>query len=347
MKKRVIIFIVIGVIAAIAIALTLVLTLGQTSDIEITSYNWDSYLSQSEAWYKGDEAKAVAKDVLKYQLSDGGWRKDMANEEQTGSWGKSTVDNDATTSQIRFLAKMYKYTGNKKYLNACLKGIDLLINGQYSNGGWPQVFDDAGTYHAHITYNDGAMIHIMDIMRDVSNKSGDFAFIDDEYAAKAQTALEKGIRCILDTQIVVDGVKTAWCQQHDEFTLKPTSGRSYELASISASESVGIVNFLKGLPNKTDEIVQSINSAIEWMTEVQIYGIKVLNLTDDRVVIEDPEAGPLWARFYQIGTNTPIFVDRDGSLHYELAGISQERRAGYAWYGTWPKSLVEAGPIEK
>ncbi len=344
MKKRSVFIIVIEIM--VIIAASLILTSCKADDIEITSYDWKSYLKQSEDWFKGDEAKAVAKDVLKYQLSDGGWRKDMANEEETGSWAKSTVDNDATTSQIKFLAKMYQHTGNKKYLNACLKGIDLLLNGQYSNGGWPQIFDDAGTYHAHITYNDGAMIHIMEIMRDVANKSGDFSFVSDEYSERAQVALEKGIRCILDTQIIVDGVKTAWCQQHDEFTLKPTSGRAYELASISASESVGIVNFLKGLPNKTDEIIDSVNSAINWMTEVQIYGIKVLNLTDDRVVIEDEDAGPIWARFYQIGTNTPIFVDRDGSLHYELAGISQERRAGYAWYGSWPKSLVEKGPIE-
>lgn len=337
---------VIAVVIILALMLVIIFTTDKPNDIVITSYDWKSYFKQSEEWFKGDEAEAVARDVLKYQLSDGGWRKDMANEEVTGSWAKSTVDNDATTSQIRFLAKIYEHTGNKKYLNACLKGLDLLINGQYSNGGWPQVFDDAGTYHAHITYNDGAMIHIMDIMREVANQTGNFEFINDEYASKAQTALDKGIRCILDTQIVVDGVKTAWCQQHDEFTLKPTSGRAYEPASISASESVGIVNFLKGLDNKTDEIIDSINSAIEWMTEVQIFGIKVLNLDDDRVVIEDEDAGPIWARFYQIGTNTPIFVDRDGSLHYELAGISQERRAGYAWYGSWPKSLVEKGKIE-
>lgn len=341
MKKRAVVFIICGIILAVAVALSLFFIAKTPADTEIPSYNWRSYLKNDAEWYGTKEAKAIADDIIKYQLSDGGWRKDMANTGETGSWAKSTLDNDATTSQITFLARVYNETGNQKYKKSCLKGIGLLLDGQYANGGWPQIFNEAGTYHAHITYNDGAMIHVMYILKDVSKKSGDFGFVSDEYAERAQLAVEKGIDCILKTQIVVDGVKTAWCQQHDEFTLKPAQGRAFELASISSSESVGIVNFLKSLPDKTEEINQSIACAIEWMKEVQIFGIKVVNTEDDRVVIEDPEAGPIWARFYQISTNTPIFVDRDGTVHYELAGISQERRTGYSWYGSWPSSLIK------
>lgn len=88
------------------------------------------------------------------------------------------------------------------------KGIDLLLNGQYSNGGWPQVFNDAGTYHAHITYNDNAMIHVMNLLTDVSKKAGDYTFIDSTRASRASSAVQKGIQCILNTQIIVNGVKT-------------------------------------------------------------------------------------------------------------------------------------------
>jgi PelA/Pel-15E family pectate lyase len=52
----------------------------------------------------------------------------------------------------------------------------------------------------------------------------------------------------------------------------------------------------------------------------------------DRVVIKDPNAGPLWARFYDIKTNHPIFVGRDSVVHYDVAEIEDERRNGYAWY---------------
>ena len=342
MKKYVIlILIVIVTVAAITVGFICFGNKPVGNEGKIPTYDWKGYLKKDSEWYSSTEAKALADEILKYQLSDGGWRKDMANTALDGSWAKSTLDNDATTSQLRVLARVYSTTKKTKYLKGCLKGIDLLLDKQYSNGGWPQVFDDAGTYHAHITYNDGAMIHAMYVLKEVSEKSGDFSFVSDEYSSRAAVAVEKGIKCILDTQIVVDGVKTAWCQQHDEFTLKPAQGRAYEIPSICSAESVTIVNFLKSLPDKTGEINDCIYSAIAWMEKVQIFGIKVVNLDDDRIVVEDENAGPIWARFYQIGTNTPIFVDRDGSVHYELSGISQERRAGYAWYGSWPSSLIK------
>lgn len=306
--------------------------------------DWGSILKNSDSWFGSSDGIALADEIVKYQNSDGGWRKDMTGS-SSGSWGKSTIDNDTTTSQIIVLAKVYKQTNNSKYLTACQKGIDLLLNGQYSNGGWPQIFNDAGTYHAHITYNDGAMINVMKILTDVSKKSGNFTFIDSTRASRARTAVEKGIDCILKTQIVVNGVKTAWCQQHDENTLKPTTGRSYELPSNSGSESVSIVYYLKTISNPSPEVTDSINSAIAWMKKVQILGIKVVDTGDDRVVVSDPSAPPIWARFYEIGTDRPIFVDRDGSKHYNMSEISQERRTGYSWYGYWPSKLVAAGPV--
>ena len=306
-------------------------------------YNWGNYLKKSADWFASAEAISLANTIVQYQLSDGGWRKAMDDTSQTGSWAKSTIDNEATTSQIRVLARVYQKTGNQTYLNACLKGVDLLLNGQYANGGWPQVFNDAGTYHAHITFNDGAMVRVLNIMLEISQKTGDFPFVDDTRAGRAKNAVEKGVQCILDMQIVQNGVKTAWCQQHDEFTLKPAPARAYELPSISASESVGIVEFLKKVVNGRNDIVASINAAITWMDKVKIMGIKVENTGNDRIVVQDPSAGPIWARFYTLDANKPLFVDRDGSIHDTMAELSQERRTGYSWYGSWPKNLVAGG----
>lgn len=302
--------------------------------------DWKSVFKNSDSWFGSSEGIALADSIVQYQLSDGGWRKDMTTS-SSGSWGKSTIDNDTTTSQIKVMAKTYNQTKNTKYLTACQKGIDLLLNGQYSNGGWPQVFNDAGTYHAHITYNDNAMIHVMYLLTDVSKKSGDYTFIDSTRASRASSAIQKGIQCFLNTQIIVNGVKTAWCQQHDEVTLKPASARAYELPSNCTSESVSIVNYLKGISNPGTEITNAINSAVNWFAQVKILGIKVVDTGDDRIVVSDTTAPPIWARFYEIGTNKAMFVDRDGSIHYQLSEISQERRAGYAWYGDWPKNLVK------
>lgn len=60
----------------------------------------------------------------------------MTNTGLSGSWSKSAIDNNATTTQIKVLAKVYNATKIEKYKTACLKGIDLLIKGQYDNGGW-------------------------------------------------------------------------------------------------------------------------------------------------------------------------------------------------------------------
>jgi len=60
----------------------------------------------------------------------------------------------------------------------------------------------------------------------------------------------------------------------------------------------------------------------------------------DRRIVADPNAEPLWARFYELASNRPIFLDRDSMVRYSLAEIGQERRGGYAWYGNWADELL-------
>ena len=68
------------------------------------------------------------------------------------------------------------------------------------------------------------------------------------------------------------------------------------------------------------------------------------DLTDaegrDRRVVDDPSADPLWARFYELGTNRPVFTGRDRIVRYNFNEIERERRVGYAYYGRWPARLL-------
>ncbi len=307
-------------------------------------FSWSTYDKKDASWWNGSEAITLADDIVKYQLSDGGWRKDMKTE-SSGSWNKSTIDNNATWGQIRYLARIYNATGIEKYKTSCVKGIDLLINGQYDNGGWPQVFNDAGTYHAHITFNDTAMVAVLRIMQEIANGSGDFSFIDSIHRQKAENSVNKGIECFLDCQITVNGKLTAWCQQHDEKTLAPAGARAYELPSICTSESVGIVDFLRTIPNPDARVIKSINAAVRWFDSVKIEGIKFVAQGDDKVVIQDSSASPLWARFYDLENSKPMFSDRDGKAYDDVSKISKERRTGYAWYGNWPANNVKLGTL--
>lgn len=274
-------------------------------------------------------------DILKYQQADGGWKKDYST--TSGEWSKSTIDNKATYTEIRRLAAEYQKTNNTQYSAAAIRGINFLLNMQYTNGGWPQIYNSSG-YHKHITFNDNAMINVMILLDDVANKRGDFSFVDSTLAGRASAAVSKGVSLILQIQVSANGKLTVWGQQHDSTTLKPAGARSYEVPSLSAQESVNIVKFLKTRASTT-AIANSIKAAEDWLRAVKITGIKVVKTTDDVVVVSDPNAPAIWARFYEINTNKPIFVGRDGIVKYKLSDIEQERRVNYSWYGNWANSL--------
>ncbi|MBR5372590.1 MAG: pectate lyase [Oscillospiraceae bacterium] len=314
-------------------------------------YDWGGMLKKSADWFGSSEALKIADECIQYQVAnEGGWQKGMTTKHD-GDWAHSTIDNDATTSQIRFLMRSYAATGQQKYYDCAVRGIDCLFKMQYSNGGYMQCLNTPGTYHAHITLNDGAYVHVMQIMQEMAEKTGDFTKLSDEYAQKAAASLEKAIDCLLKMQITVNGKKTAWCQQHDENNLKPAPARAYELPSICTSESAGVVTFLhsygKAHPERTD-IAESVNAAIEWFKKAGLYGIKFDWNSDksDKVVTQVDGAGPIWARFYTLDTEKPLFSDRDGGTYYDVMQISQERRTGYAWYGSWGKNVVNLKPLD-
>ena len=120
-----------------------------------------------------------------------------------------------------------------------------------------------------------------------------------------------------------------------------------DLPSISGSESVGVVRFLMDIEQPAPEIIEAIQAAVAWFDEAKLEGIREVRKDApgtpkgwDKVVVRDATAPPMWARFYEIGTNRPIFCGRDGVVKRRLADIDPERRTGYSWYGTYPAKLL-------
>ena len=307
----------------------------------------------------------IAENMLLYQRSNGGWPKHFKEQKVDYNQNLSaddlvilrrgyaegidaTIDNDATFKEIKYLVKAYNADKNKKYLDAAEKGIAYILKAQYQNGGWPQYYPDFSSYRSEITYNDNAMVNVLTLLDEVVRKKNGMQVINASFIAPSKDAIERGIDCILKTQIKQNGKLTVWCAQYDAKSLLPAKARKYELVSLSGSESVGIVRFLMSVDNPSKEVITAINSSFEWFNKVKIVGFKFGEITGqptpsgkDKVLSPDPSS-TIWARFYTIENNEPFFCGRDGIAKKSVTEIEFERRVGYAWYGVWPAKLLSS-----
>jgi PelA/Pel-15E family pectate lyase len=231
---------------------------------------------------------------------------------------------------------------DKPYREAFLRGLDYIFAAQYPNGGWPQVWPLQGGYHDAITYNDDAMIQVVGLLRDVASGTNEFAFVPSKVRARATQSVKRGIQCILATQIVTQGHRTVWCQQHDALTLAPCSARNYEMPGESSAESAEIMMFLMRQREPSPEIIAAVNAAATWFEQTKIRGLAYTFSGDSgRQLVDAPGNGPIWARYYDITNQRPIFGDRDKTIHDEVNEISKERRNGYGWYRDTPSKALQ------
>jgi PelA/Pel-15E family pectate lyase len=331
-------------------------------------------LNRDAAWYGSPEARAIADTIVSFQTPSGGWSKNQdrtkaprlrgqryANDAETmevdtGNFDAphdrfwtfvGTLDNGATTTEMRFLARVQARLPGKDgeaYRASITKAIGYLLMAQYPNGGWPQNYPLEGGFHDGITFNDNAVAEAAMILEDIAEGHADFAFVPQELRQKAGAASSRAIRPILDAQVVVDGKKTIWPQQVDAITLKPISARNYEMRSLASAESAEVLQFLMRQPNPTPETTAAIDAGVAWLKAHAIYGKAFTKLSDEegRKLVDKPGAGPLWSRNYDIQTGKPIFGDRDKSIHDDVNGISKGRRNGYSWYNAAPKKALDA-----
>ncbi|MDG1890566.1 MAG: pectate lyase [Verrucomicrobiota bacterium] len=310
------------------------------------------FLKKDDAWFATEEAKSVARNILSFQSELGGWPKNVSTTDQSFEGDRKhlrpTYDNGATIDELRFLARVFNATRKPLFQEAFHRGLSYVLEGQYPNGGWPQFHPPGKGYHRHITFNDNAMVRILEFLRELYSEKPD-VLVTEEIQSLARNAFDKGIACILMCQIRLNGKRTAWCAQHDANDFRPRSARSYELVSLSGSESVGITRLLMRINAPSPEIISAIESAVEWFQSAKLNDIQLVMIDApktpkgrDRIIVRERNAQPLWARFYSLQTLQPMFVDRDGIPRDHLAEIGYERRNGYAWYGTWPQPLIES-----
>lgn len=116
-------------------------------------------------------------------------------------------DNGATTDEVRFLAQIFRATGDARYLHAVENGIDYILIAQYPSGGW------RGPIRR--TRN------IIGISRSTTISSMPTG------GTRRGAAFQRGIECIVQCQIKLNGKLTVWCAQHDEKDFSSRPGRLF------------------------------------------------------------------------------------------------------------------------
>ncbi len=299
---------------------------------------------KDKRWFRSEEGRRTTANVLSWQSASGAWPKNrdtgrvLHEGERAGISG--TFDNKATTGEMRYLALAYAATGDDACAEAFRRGLDHILAAQYGNGGFPQFHPPGKGYHRHITFNDGTMVRLLELLRYAAEEAPR-DLVDRRRREAARDAFRRGVDCILKCQIRIRGRLTVWCAQHDAETLAPAAGRAYELPSLSGSESAGVLRFLMSLEKPSPEVKAAVKAGVAWFREAKIEGLRIDKAGEDTRAIPDPAAPPLWARFYDLETGRPFFCDRDGVKKDKLSAIGAERRNGYAWYGNWGTAVLE------
>jgi len=218
--------------------------------------------------------------------------------------GRCTFDDNITQGAIKFLMNIDQVI-DEEWLKETIKlGLDFLLKSQFPNGAWSQWYPMRGGYHDYYTFNDNALNDIISVLIEAHKIYGVPEYLQ---------AVEKGGNFIILSQLRTP--QSGWAQQYSH-DLRPAWARSFEPPAVCSAVTIRNINTLIDLYLYTaqEKYLYPIPVALDWLERSKI--------GENR-----------WARLYEIGTNVPIYGDRDNKVHYTLKEISEERRKGYRWQG--------------
>lgn len=320
-----------------------------------------AYEATGDARYL-EAARAAAMALVTGQLESGGWDyliefdpKLSANWHRRSDVGKisaadaarrkniSTYDDDNTQGALRFLLAIADVTKNAndprdaRIRDARDYGLAKLLTAQRPNGGWPQRFNGVApdpkeypvqkaqfpkdyprqhpnvNYMGHFTLNDNTHRDCVMTLLDAAKRLNKPEF---------RAAALKGGDFLLLAQLPEP--QPAWAQQYSP-KLEPAWARAFEPPCVVSNESIGVMRLLVDLYVETGDqkFMEPLPRAIAWFKRSEI-------------------APGTWARMYEIGTNTPIYGDRDGKIKYRVEDLSPERQTGYSWKGNYGMTAFES-----
>jgi PelA/Pel-15E family pectate lyase len=327
--------------------------------------HWQDRHGKDYARYRPEQVAEIADNILLYQRDIGAWienrdparildSSDKAQIVAEKAEARGSFDNRNIYSQIEYLAAAFGQTRKPVYRDAAARGLDYALAQQIAScGGWPHTVPGTTPYHPYITIADEVTSGMLGLLRKIAAGADPFRHIDPATRARAKAALDRGDACVLKLQIVQDGKLTGWAGQYDPATLRPAQGRAFELPSIVSQETVAMLRYLMSVPQPSDAQVKAIEGAVDWLRRSQVRGVRLEKValekpvqyqyhvaTFDYRLVDDANAPPLWARFYDLGDNSIVLANRDSVRVKDFSEIHPERRSGYAWFGTWPATLL-------
>lgn len=236
--------------------------------------------SMTPAWFATDTARRMADVMVSFQAPNGGWSKHVDvtlhtrqpgerydSESRERQW-VSTSDNSETTEEVRFLNLAGQAHANPRYDRAIARGVDYLLDAQYPNGCYPQRYPLAGSYDDAVTFDGNAMVNVLRLLDSVA--AGRYPAVTDHTRQRAASAAARGIECILDAQVRVAGVATAWSPRHDPLTLAPLDARSDESSALAVAESAEILEYLMSIPNPSPRVIAAVYAGADWVRRAPV-----------------------------------------------------------------------------
>lgn len=272
-----------------------------------------------------DAAVETAEALLHGQLESGGWANmidfDPAGKRvgrYRGGRGHrkgrnySTLDDNATQSALRFLmaadeALQFRHKGIHE---AVEYGLNALMNAQFPNGGFPQVWDAPVAKHPVMAAQfpdydyrtDNRIKEYWNLYTLNDGLAGDVAevLIDAERIYK-QPRYKEALKKLGDFLILAQlpAPQPAWAQQYD-YKMRPVWARKFEPAAITGGESQDAISALMTIYEHTGDAryLEPIPPAIAYLESSK--------LPDGRL-----------ARFYELQTNRPLYMTKDYKLTYD------------------------------
>jgi len=227
--------------------------------------------------------------------------------------GHCTLDDNISQGAIDFLMDLDETLDEPWLDDGVALGLTFLLRSRFPNGAWPQWYPLRGGYHDYYTFNDNTINDCIRVLLDAHRRYGKQEYLD---------GAKRGGDFIILSQ--VKPPQAGWAQQYSH-DLKPAKARSFDPAAVCSATTARNIRTLVDLAVTTHDrtYLRPIPAAVDWL---------------GRSKLRDG----VWARLYEVGTNKPIYGDRDGKIHYTLEEISEERRRGYSWQSGYGVASAKA-----